>query len=102
MACSMIRILAVVGCTALLAVAGSLLTASTAAAADDANACPALTQVKYPFITCAANEHGGVTLSIPGQPAPLACHLLLGNGACAASEKPWDIDVLEVGLGPAV
>ena len=31
-------------------------------------ACPALTQIKYPFITCEANEYGGTTLRLPDQP----------------------------------
>jgi hypothetical protein len=92
----MARILTVLGISMLLAIAGAALTATTAAADAhegevEANACPELTQVKYPFITCTANESGGVTLSIPGQPAPLECYMRLTNttGECAASPEPW-------------
>ena len=85
-------ILAVAACFALL------LGASPAAALDDISiggssptaegACPALTQIKYPWVTCSANSHGGVTLTA-GQPAPLACRLTLDSGACAADPNPW-------------
>jgi hypothetical protein len=53
--------------------------------------CPALTSVKYPFIRCSENEYGGLTLTIPGQPAPLACNMLLPDGECAAGPYEWDL-----------
>ena len=91
MARTTIRTLAALACSTLLAIAGSLLTASTAAADhhEGANACPELTQTKYPFVTCTPNDYGGVALSIPGLPAPLVCHLLVDNGDCAASFDVW-------------
>jgi hypothetical protein len=101
MARTTIRTLAALGCSTLLAIAGSLLTASVALAAEDAaNSCPALTQAKYPFIECASNEYGGVTLSIPGQPAPMACNLRLANGDCAASTELWRLDIPLIGPYP--
>lgn len=83
----------------LLLAFGLLLAAGSASALEDlspgsvpataAGSCPALTQIKYPWITCQGNEYGGVSLSVPSEPAPLACHLRLRDGACAASPEEW-------------
>ena len=89
MARPLTRRLAAAGFATVLAVAGSTLTPSASLADAHENACPELTQAKYPFIQCTANEHGGVTLSIPEQPAPLECHMRLNTGGCAASPEPW-------------
>ena len=85
----------------LLGAFGLLLAAGSASALDDlspqalkptaGNACPALTQVKYPWLTCTANAYGGVTLSAPSEPAPLECHLRYRDGTCAASPEPWPL-----------
>jgi hypothetical protein len=61
----------------------------TAIEEQGGDVCPALTAIKYPWLSCRANEFGGTTLSLPSQPAPLKCHLKLRNGECAASPKPW-------------
>ena len=77
---------------------GLLGAAAPAAALDDIavagpakasadGACPALTAIKYPFIECRKNEHGGIALSIPGQPAPPECNYRLPHGECAADTK---------------
>jgi hypothetical protein len=55
------------------------------------DACPELTAVKYPWVTCRANEHGGVTLLLPSQPAPRECNWRMPDGSCAASEREWGI-----------
>jgi hypothetical protein len=77
--------------------------AASASALDDisigagdsagAGACPALTQIKYPFLSCTPNAYGGVTLSMPGQPAPLECHLRAVSGECAADPSPWGLGI---------
>jgi hypothetical protein len=86
------------------AIASVLLAAPPAAAQDSAqdatNSCPALTRAKYPFIECSSNEYGGVTLSMPGQPAPVECHLRLANGDCAASPEVWRLAIPLIGPGP--
>ena len=84
---SKFRTLAVLTASAGLAIAGASLLASAVAAED--NACPKLTQAKYPFLTCEPNTHGGVTLRMSGHTPPLACHLRRPNGECAASPEPW-------------
>ena len=83
----------------LLGALGLLLAAGSASALEDlspgalkaapGDACPALTQIKYPWLTCQANEFGGVSLSAPGEAAPLVCHLRLRDGRCAASPNDW-------------
>ncbi len=40
------------------------------AASAQVGACPALTAINYPWVTCTPNAFGGVTLSASGQPAP--------------------------------
>ena len=69
-------------------------------AAAEGDACPALTQIKYPFISCEANEYGGTTLRLPGQPAPLVCHLRLADGSCGASPQEWQLDMPLIGPPP--
>jgi hypothetical protein len=83
-----------------LAIAGATLAAFPAAAQDATNTCPALTRAKYPFIQCSSNEYGGVTLSIPGQPAPDECNLRLADGECAASPEVWRLDIPQYGPDP--
>ena len=70
-----------------LAIAGSSLLASAAAAEE--SECPDLTRAKYPFLTCELNAQGGVTLRMSGHTPPLACHLRRPSGECAASPEPW-------------
>lgn len=53
--------------------------------------CPALTAVKYPFVTCEENQYGGLTLSIPDQPAPKECNMKLPDGGCAAGPYEWSL-----------
>jgi hypothetical protein len=53
--------------------------------------CPALTAIKYPWLSCRGNDYGGVTLMLPDQPAPPACNWRLPSGVCAASEEEWGI-----------
>ncbi len=79
-------------------VAGLALPASALDSVDPAevrtpsgDACPELTAIKYPWITCLENEYGGVTLMLPEQPAPPECHWLMPDGECAASEHEWGI-----------
>jgi len=60
-------------------------------------ACPALTRIKYPFITCEVNAYGGTTLRLPGHEAPLACHLRLADGSCGASPEEWQLDMPHIG-----
>ena len=62
--------------------------------------CPALTAIKYPWLGCKTNAHGGVTLLLPSQPAPVACHLRWADGECAASPRPWQLDMPVIGPGP--
>jgi len=84
---SKLRTLALLAAFAGLAIAGSSLLASAVAAED--NACPKLTQAKYPFLTCEPNTYGGVTLRMSGYTPPLECHLRVPSGECAASPEPW-------------
>ena len=84
---SKLRTLALLAAFAGLAIAGSSLLASAVAAED--NACPNLTQAKYPFLTCEPNTYGGVTLRMSGYTPPLECHLRVPSGECAASPEPW-------------
>jgi hypothetical protein len=67
----------------------------SAVLAPAGDACPELTAIKYPWLACRENEFGGVSLVLPSQPAPLACHLLMPNGECAASGTEW-------GIGPMI
>ena len=57
--------------------------------APAAGSCPALTAIKYPWLSCREGEYGGVTLVAPSQPPPPECHMRLPGGECAASPKPW-------------
>jgi hypothetical protein len=93
----------------LLAVAAGLVLAGPAMALDTISPsavsaatgdCPVLTGIKYPWISCEANEHGGVTLALPSQPAPKACNLRLADGECAASPREWQLDMPVIGPGP--
>jgi hypothetical protein len=99
------RLLALAAATALaLAAAGSAgalegLSPAQVSAAEG-GACPALTQIKYPWISCQANEYGGVTLSSPSLQAPLACYLRLADGTCAASPEAWQLEAPIIGPGP--
>ena len=90
-----IRTLAVLTAFVGLAIAGTTLLASVAAAED--NACPKLTQTKYPFLTCEPNDYGGVTLRMPGYTPPLACHQRMPDGECAASPEPWQLPIPKFG-----
>lgn len=78
-----------------IALAGSALLATSASA--DENACPKLTQAKYPFLTCEPNAYGGVTLRMPGYKAPLECHQRMPDGECAASPQPWQYPIPRYG-----
>ena len=69
-----------------LALGGIGLLAASAAA----EVCPELTQTKYPFLTCAPNAYGGVTLGMPGYTAPPMCEAQMPNGDCKASPEPWE------------
>ena len=91
----MIRTLANLIALAALVIAGSSVLASVASAEE--NLCPKLTQTKYPFITCEANSYGGVTLRMPNQPPPLACHQLMPDGDCAASPWIWQLPIPRFG-----
>lgn len=53
--------------------------------------CPTLTAIKYPWLGCSSNEHGGITLSLPSQPAPKACEWRLPDGECAAAAREWGL-----------
>ena len=55
------------------------------------NTCPELTAIKYPWLSCQGNDHGGVTLMLPDQPPPLDCNMRMPSGECAAAEKLWGI-----------
>ncbi len=59
------------------------------AASQQAGACPALTEIKYPWATCTPNAFGGVALGAPGQPAPPECSLRMSTGECAAAPTVW-------------
>ena len=93
----MIRTLAVLTAFVGLAIAGGSLLASVASAED--NACPKLTQTKYPFLTCEPNAYGGVTLRLPGHTPPLECHQRMPDGDCAASPWIWQLPIPK--FGPA-
>lgn len=90
-----IRALALLAVVAGLALLGSIGMASVASAEDDA--CPKLTQTKYPFLTCEPNAYGGVTLRMPGHEAPLECHQRMPDGDCAASPWPWLLPIPRFG-----
>lgn len=70
-----------------------------APAKDKGDVCPELTRIKYPWLSCRANEYGGTTLVLPSQPPPLPCNLRLANGDCAASPEVWQLDMPVVGPG---
>jgi hypothetical protein len=84
----------------LAAPAAALDDISPTAMGSEGSACPTLTSVKYPWLGCTANEFGGVTLSLPGQPAPLECRMRLPSGECAASPNEWRFEMPIIGPGP--
>ena len=87
------RILAVTGLATAFALGGLALPAfalddiAIGAKAETTGGCPELTRIKYPWITCVANAHGGVALRVPGQPQPATCNLRRINGDCAADGR---------------
>jgi hypothetical protein len=72
----------------------------TSVSAAQGDACPELTAIKYPWLSCRANAFGGVTLALPGQPAPLECRLRLPSGECAASPREWRFEMPIIGPAP--
>ena len=84
-----IAVLGIAGPAAPAAALDDIAIGGAEASAASQTGCPKLTQIKYPWATCQPNAWGGVSLSVPDQPAPLECRLRLPNGQCAAAAEAW-------------
>ena len=84
-----IAVLGIAGPAAPAAALDDIAIGAAEASAGSGSGCPKLTQIKYPWATCQPNAWGGVSLSVPDQPAPLECRLRLPNGRCAADAEAW-------------
>jgi hypothetical protein len=63
--------------------------ASAAEAEAPADACPALTRIKYPWSDCGKGFSIGFEEGAYGEPPESQCRLYMSNGMCAATTLPW-------------
>lgn len=63
--------------------------ASAEAAAEGADACPALTRIKYPWSNCGEGFALGFSEGKYGEPPVSLCRLTASNGMCAATTEAW-------------
>jgi len=66
------------------------ITISPAVAPADADACPALTRIRYPWSSCGEGFALGFREGDYGEPPASQCRLYMRNGMCAATTEAWE------------